>query len=456
MLRFILGRASSGKSYRICRAVAECVKRGESPVLIIPEQFSFESEKRILSLLGDRDAQKVKVLSFSRLCDEIESVLGGSARGELSDSDKIIIMSAALRNTRDRLKCFGKYANSSGFLKMMINTTDEFSQNAVSPADIYEAAQNEQDGVFGRKLYDTALIFAEYNQISGEKLAGFEDRLTRLYNNLGIFPYFKDKHVFIDSFSGFTGQQYRIIDRILSSAASVTVSFCDNPNEKGNLGIFTNIKKAKAKICALAERHGVKRDKDIILESGKFVCGSVAAVEEYMCTGKTDRKPDGAGAVICRAKTGYDEAQFVARNIRRIVRSTGAKFSEFVVIARNAADYEQVISAAFRKNNIPCFTDKRLPLYSLPPAALVKAAMEILKSLTTERLLHFHKCGAHFLSQDELSELENYVYVWNIDGDLWKKQWNMDPEGLSGGKRSKTELEEYLAYYGMETTVVKK
>ena len=118
MLEFILGRASSGKSYEICKRIAECVRSGGSPVFIIPEQFSFESEKRILSLLGDRDAQAVKVLSFSRLCDEVESITGGSASGELTDSDKIILMNIALKNTREKLKYFGRYSASSGFAKM--------------------------------------------------------------------------------------------------------------------------------------------------------------------------------------------------------------------------------------------------------------------------------------------------------------------------------------------------
>ena len=109
MLKFILGRASSGKSYEIVKRISECVKAGETPVLIVPEQFSFESEKRILFSLGDSDAQKVKVLSFSRLCDEVENIVGGSAAGELTDSDKIILMSTALRNTKDRLKYFARY-----------------------------------------------------------------------------------------------------------------------------------------------------------------------------------------------------------------------------------------------------------------------------------------------------------------------------------------------------------
>lgn len=444
MLQFILGRASSGKSYEICRRIAECVKNGVHPVLIIPEQFSFESEKRILELLGDSGAQNVKVLSFTRLCDEIENICGGGASGELSDSDKIIIMKTAIKSVRDRLKYFGRYSSSSGFSKMMLNTIDEFTQNAVSVADIYEAADNEGDGVLGRKLYDTAIIFAEYNQLISERLLGFEDKLTMLYKRLNDFPYFKDKSVFIDSFSGFTGQQYRIIDRILQTAKDVTVSFCDNPYEQSGLTIFTNIKRAKNRITLYAKKHNVSLAEDYVLPAGKFVAAGISAVEEFMCLGATGKSPNSDEFAICRAKTMYDEAQFTARNIRRIVREKGAKYSDFVIIARNAADYEQVVSVALEKNGIPCFMDKRLPLGSLPPAAAARAAMEITDSLSTEKLLRFHKCGVRFLSDEELSELQNYAYIWNIDGAAWKKDWNMDPDGLEGGKMSDGELKEYL------------
>lgn len=445
MLKFILGRASSGKSYEICRQISVCVNAGGSPVLIIPEQFSFESEKRILSLLGDKKAQKVKVLSFSRLCDEVENISGGSAAPQMSDSDKIILMTSALKNVRSDLKCFGRYASSSGFCKMMINTVDEFIQNAVYPQDVFVAADDLDDGVFARKVSDTALIFSEYNKLLSEKLNGFEDKLTRLYNTLEYVDFFKDKYVFIDSFSGFTGQQYRIIDRILSGAKEVVVSLCDNTKYEGRFDIFANIKKAKSRISSLALKNGVKIEEDTVLASGRFVKPGVAAVEEYMCNGRVGFCPDSNEALICQAKTEYDEAQFVARNIRRIVRDTGAKFGEFVVIARNAADYEQVISTAFEKNGIPGFIDKRLPLYSLPPAALVKAAMELCKSVTTERILRFHKCGVEFLNREELSKLENYVYIWNIDGDLWEKDWNMDPQGISGGKMSENEVKGFLS-----------
>lgn len=448
MLKFILGRALSGKSYEICRQIACCVNDGKSPVLIIPEQFSFESEKRILSLLGDADAQKVKVLSFSRLCDEVENISGGFGSGELTDSEKIILMTCALKNVRGNLKYFNKYALSSGFSKMMLNTADEFTLNAVSPADILEAAEELKDGILGRKLYDTAVIFAEYNQLISEKLSGFEDRLNRLYKVLHSVPYFRDKSVFIDSFSGFTGQQYKIIDRIVSQATDTVVSFCDNAQSVKGLDIFTNIKVAKNRIALIAKKHGVKIADDTILPSGKYVPSGISAIEEFMCFGKTEREVEATLSVCC-AQTAFDEARFVARNIRRIVREHGARYSDFVVIARNADDYEQALSLAFSKNEIQYFSDRRMPLISFPPSIAALSAMELTSRITTEKLFRFHKSGVAFLSEDELSELENYVYIWNIDGNDWQREWNMDPHGLDSNNATHEETEENIKRINM-------
>ena len=444
MLEFVLGRASSGKSYEICRRISECIKSGGNPVLIIPEQFSFESEKRILAFLGDADAQKVKVLSFSRLCDEVESLYGGGAKVQLSDSDKIILMNTALRRVRGELKYFGRYASSVGFSNMMLNTVGEFSLNAVTVGDVFEAAENEGDTVLGRKLSDTARIYAEYNQLISEKFSNADDRLTRLYNTLESFRYFQNKQVFFDSFGGFTGEQYKIIDRVLQSAQSTVISFCDNIEERGSIGLFANIRREKSRILKMAQKHGVAVKDDTVLEGGKYVSRSLAAIEEYMCTGKTSGEISKEDLMICSAQTAYDEAQFVARNIRRIIRENGARQCDFVVIARNSEDYEQVLSTAFDRCGINCFMDKRLPMSSLPPAAAVKYAMELASGITTEKLLRFHKCGLGFLSEAELSELENYAYIWNIDGAAWKKEFTMDPRGLDNKEIDQDELKVLL------------
>ena len=56
MLNFIIGRNNSGKTEKIRALIAERASENKKCILIVPEQFSFESERSILEKIG---AQKM-------------------------------------------------------------------------------------------------------------------------------------------------------------------------------------------------------------------------------------------------------------------------------------------------------------------------------------------------------------------------------------------------------------
>ena len=64
MLQFIYGAAGSGKSNWVMNSIAEAVKTKEKIMLLVPEQFSFESERNLLSLLGEHGFSHVEVYSL--------------------------------------------------------------------------------------------------------------------------------------------------------------------------------------------------------------------------------------------------------------------------------------------------------------------------------------------------------------------------------------------------------
>ena len=57
--------------------------------LIVPEQFSFEAEKAVLKSVGPSSALSVSVMSFSRIYDEVASVVGGMSGKLLEEADKV-------------------------------------------------------------------------------------------------------------------------------------------------------------------------------------------------------------------------------------------------------------------------------------------------------------------------------------------------------------------------------
>ncbi|MBQ8740942.1 MAG: hypothetical protein IJY79_05290, partial [Clostridia bacterium] len=431
MLQFILGRASSGKTYTVTEKIAECISQGESPVLLVPEQFSFESEKNILDRVGAGLSQKASVISFTRLCDEVERINGGVCGESITDADRVILMNRAIKLCRDELKRFKKYSNSSSFARMMLDSIGEFKLEFISAEDLYDAANNVDDEQLRLKLLDTALIYENYDAILAEKFIDNTDRLTKLYYALEKYRYFENKIVFIDSFKGFSGQQYKILERIISQAAAVTVTLTDNPTDTRAFGLFSNIKRVKSRITSIARKFAVRVCDDIVLNSKNYACDDLSALEDFMATGKTKFEDECKNITLCRADSVYSEADFVARSIRRIVRETGARYSDFVIIARDTAPYEDALEVACKKNDISCFIDRRIALCTMPTATALMAAANTAKSFCTENILRFHKTGISILTIDEIATLENYTYLWNIDGALWQNEWTMDPDGFT-------------------------
>lgn len=429
MLQFILGRAASGKTTAVISMLRELTAPGREAVLIVPEQFSFDTERDILEALGDKTASLVKVMSFTRLCDEIERNTGGGAGAVLSDAHKLILLNRALKICEPELKIWKRYISFPGFTASLLESIEEFKLNAITPQQLLAAAEMTEGSVLRDKLFDAATVLLNYNALIAERFIDPSDRLTRLAERLLSYRYFDGKTVFLDSFKGFTGQQYKIIDRILAQASEVTVCLTAAPESSGNTDIFSNIRKTVSRIRAIAGSHAVKIMPDIFLENEYFKGRSVSSAEKIL-SGKSARENDGS-VVICRAGTVYDEAEFAARTIRRTVRENpGWRYRDFVIIVRDTEMYEEAVAAACERNSVSCFFDRRTPLASFPPVAGLIAALEAVRSYSTEQILRFLKSGISPLKTEETADLENYVSLWGIEGKRWLESWNMNPDGF--------------------------
>lgn len=446
MLKFIIGRVLSGKTQLMLEMIKKDIKDNKDCMVLVPEQFSFESEKTVLRSLGECFAQRVPVMSFSRLCDEYKRLYGGEAGRTIGDSDKILLTKRAVCENAERLSVFRNQSLKSGFVKSMADTVSELKLNAVSSSDLEEAAQAVNSENFAAKLKDTAIIYESYNALLEERFIDPSDRLTKLYNDLEGKNYFRGKNVYIDAFKGFTGQQYKLLERIISSADNVTVLLCCDENSDSEFGVFSNIIGVKNKITAIAQKYGAEISEDLVLDK-VFYDNSCLNNLEAVMLGKTPESRKGIGITVCKAESVYDEAEFVSKNIRKLVMQNNIRYNDIVVIARDPEPYIRPIEAAFKRNSVPIFADNRIALNLLPISICALSAVRLLSELTTENILKFYKSGLEYLTQNELCDLENYAYIWNISGKMWENEWDMNPSGLTD--KIKKDSEEKLKRLNM-------
>jgi len=72
-LRFIYGRAGTGKSEFIFNEIKEKIDNENKIYVITPEQFSFTSEQKMLASLNRKAVTNAEVITFNRMAYRVSS-----------------------------------------------------------------------------------------------------------------------------------------------------------------------------------------------------------------------------------------------------------------------------------------------------------------------------------------------------------------------------------------------
>lgn len=446
MVSFVLGIASSGKTYNLISRIGELSNSGENEILfLVPEQASFECEKELLKTLGVKTANRVKVLSFTRLCSTVLSDVGGLGARVADDGTRLILLLEALESLKDNLSVYGKFSGV-GFAQKLIKDLSELKQAALTPEKLKECAAKVENKSLALKLSDIAEIMSAYDSLLGQKFVDPEDVITVTARRVAQENWFKGKHIFIDGFTGFTRSQYQLLECAIRSAESVVFSFTtDNDIFSTDTELFANIKKEISYIKAIAQKYAVKVDKPLILTDSKAKCGELTDLEALLRGKKISYTEPPENIKLCPCMSPRDEVEFVANEICRQVRKQGRRWRDFVIIAGNGANLDKTVASVMKKYEIPCFVSANKLLCDLPIARFVTSALSAIKGgYKTEDILAYLKSGLADLSDDEINTLENYVYLWDISGKKWLSDWDMNPFGVEENSASEDEIKAIL------------
>ena len=72
-IRFIFGRAGAGKSYYCLNQIKKKLDNDKNNKLIIlvPDQYTFQTEKKLLEHVGEKALLRAEVLSFKRMATRV-------------------------------------------------------------------------------------------------------------------------------------------------------------------------------------------------------------------------------------------------------------------------------------------------------------------------------------------------------------------------------------------------
>ena len=439
MLYLIIGRKGTGKTHYAHRLLGDWVKtqRGQG-VLLVPRQFTFESDKGVLETLGPRDACEVDVLSFSRLADVVFKTCGGPKQPILRDGGNAAMLALTLSALQDELHFFARHRANAGFIRKMLAQIALFKQNKITPDDLATSAAALPDGYLKNKLSETALICRAYDALVAERFFDDGDVLTAVAEKLRGTALFKDKLVVIDDFSVFTRQELDLIEVMLQQAKDVYVTLCtDDINDRSAASPFALTNQTARELRRLCGKTGVPFG-GVIARTAEN-CGyeiyekaPLRHLEQQLFATKPQVFAAPTDAVtFCTAPSVREECDNAAMEIRRLLREKGYRCRDIAVVFRNPEPYAKYMKYSLKKCGVPVFEDLRAPIENEPLAILVRALLELCRTgLTTENLMRYLKTGLTGLSWDEIADAENYALLWDISAKGWQQSWTDNPDGF--------------------------
>ncbi len=435
MLNIITGRTGSGKTRYIreyAKEIASEVK-GKA-VIIVPEQFSFETERAMLTLLGNEKINNVEVLSFSRLSERLLSDYGKLTKKTADDGTRAVLMSLAIETLEDNLTVFNRYKRFPQLINEILDFHREIKKCSITNEQLGEFAKLVGKSSFASKLNELSMIFSCYDALLSQNFCDSCDYLDMLTELLQEVDYFQDKIVFLDAFSGFSGQEYNVIEQILRQADDVYVTFCcDTSKDNDRYELFYNANCEIKKLKAIANKINVKIAPEKVLYAKKeFKKDELNFLEEniFASNGAVyENEADAITVIPCRTKT--EECQVIAAEIKKLIRTENLRYRDIAVIVRNEESYKKDLASAFRKYDINCFHDNRQPVNTQPLIVFVKCLLDILtKGFESETVLRLLKTQLYGFSVEEIALLEDYCLMWRIRPSMWKNEWTDNPKGF--------------------------
>ncbi|MBE6939423.1 MAG: ATP-dependent nuclease subunit B [Ruminococcaceae bacterium] len=423
MLSIWVGRAGSGKSNKILQTIAER-RADRDQVLIVPEHTTHLAELDLCRTCGATASRNAEVLSFSNLATRVLSQTGGLTDVTLDNGGKLLTMRLALQEA-DQLKVYHKPSQRVAFLKQLVDLAEEFHAYEVSPEQVYERVA-DVPGAAGDKLRSVAQILSIYDRKLHGEGRDARSRLEKLRDHLGQSSYLKGKDVYLEGFSYFNQLEETILTEILRQANHVTVSLL---GEKNNKDLFVNALRQRERLVRMAREVG--RECDVTYFTGTD-SSALGHLERYFFGTDEIWQEETDQIALYEAGTALSEAEYVAAQILKLVRSGKYRYRDIVVTSRNMADYGPILESVFRKAQIPVYQDERRDILEKPILTMLLGAVDaVTGGFEYEDVFRSLKTGLAGITAEECDLLENYVILWGIRGTMWvrDKDWIANPDG---------------------------
>lgn len=427
-LAILAGPAGIGKTQASLDEFLKLVHQTKNPLqadilYLLP---SAEHRERILDLTLRKEGTGFfgeRILTFNRLMQDLLK------KGDFTlatDAQRHFLLSDIV--TAHAGEVFSSVRDFPGFLESISDFLGELKESMVSLQDFRKAVQKL------KKLHPEwttkyKALFEIYQSYENRlETLGLRDRRDGLFllketqEREGLAgPKFH--HIFVDGFFDFSRSQLEFLHWLAEHSQRVTLAITVERSEERK-----ELFKIPLETIRELEKRGFRTMELKLSTHPRALSPSLVHLEKNIFTARTE--PVSPSDILILEATGLrGEAEMIAREIRRFVKTLGIHFSDIAVILRQVGGYEGILRAVFREFDIPFEIHERERLRETPLARTVASFFKILLN-DWQRTDLFNFLKSSYVTKD-------YTHICSLEMEALDR-------GILSGRKLWLEIEDPL------------
>ena len=357
MIKIIMSKFPEENSFYIYKDIEKKLENKEKSFLIVPEQYTLESDMDFIDSIKYKSVMDAKVLSFSSLISYISQRLSLKKHENLNQVSKTILLTSVLDEIDDKLKLFSNKASDIDF----VNNLSDFISNIKEyyfDNDFFDKIENNEnlDTMTKLKFKEIKLIYDSYVKKLENSYIDSEDELNIIKDNIKYCDFLENVNFYFDKFDLLSDLKLDFIKELIKIGGKITVSISlDSKYYENHLAndmeIFEQSLRFVESVKNLGQSQIINLEKKSDILDIKHLYENFEKYNPEKFWGKT------SNIKIVESISSTNEIENMALIIEKLIRK-GYSYSDISIVMTNEDEYGNLIRRIFSRMNIPIFIDK--------------------------------------------------------------------------------------------------
>lgn len=407
-------RVLGGNREALRQHLLDLAAPGGKMIVIVPEQYTLQTERELMEGLSARGFFDLEVLSPSRLTERVFSLAGSDGKVRIDQRGKQFALARAMLLCKKQLRYYESATEKQGFIERIGRVIAECKQAGVTPEALSAYAESLPDGASKDKFLDLALLYDVYaRQMAGQFVDG-EDVVDSMLLRLADSGIVNGARVAVYGFDTLTGQMIRL----LVSAALLTEQV-EALVIMGQEDMFSPVRQSVIRLWKAAEEANIPFE-NIQLpfrETGRAKELTHLSMQ-YLQSSPAPYPSIPAAIRLYAAPSPYFEAHFAAQEMA-LLHERGMLFGDMTAVMGDAK-FAGVLSTVLASYRIPCYIARKMPAATHGACRFLLASLRaVAEGYTADEMIAVIKSGYAPISEEEAWRMENYIQSYGIRGKLW-------------------------------------